>query len=276
MRYVCVCLVSILPMLSGCPENPTALPAKPGLQVPIPDTKLISNLPAFASQVNEVEIADTMNDVDPTWVLGSIVSFKSGKVRGLDNYLSQNAKPAVTPQTDVVFKDLIENSVAANAAWLDFLRAQLNDKVRAELSVIKTSKVTIKQQDVDKQKLTIELQKISKEERADYGLIIGYVNFVLSATLFKEFGGEAAASGYGAKIGGSWFTKFENTSAHHRVIAIWTPLPFVVDQLKQPTPSTGDLETQTSQAIKKGTLGIKPFGEALEFKAYVQKRRLDV
>ncbi|MBI4207137.1 MAG: hypothetical protein HY527_19110 [Betaproteobacteria bacterium] len=166
--------------------------------------------------MNEVEIADSMNDVDPTWVLGSIVNFKTGKVRGLDNYLSQNAKPAVTPQTDVVFKDLIENSVAAKAAWLDFLRGQLNDKVRAELSVIKTSKVTMKNADVDKQKLTAELQKIPKDERADYGLIIGYINFVLTASLFKDFGADSAASGYGAKIEGSWFTKFENTSAHHQ------------------------------------------------------------
>jgi len=256
----------VLLLLSACSDG-----SKPGQNIPIPDTKPIAQLPAFAKQENEVEVADSMNDVDPTWVLGSIVNIKTGRVRGLDNYLSPSAKPVVTPQTEVVFKDFIENSLAANAAWLDFLSAQLNDKVRAELSVIKTSKVTMKNEDVDKKKLSSELQKISRTERADYGIIIGYIDFVLSASLFKDFRTEARASGYGAKIGGSWFTKYENTSAYHRVIAIWSPLPFVIDLLTNPAAFPRDLDKATLQAVEKGKVAIKPL-ETLELKAYVRER----
>ncbi len=47
-----------------------------------------------------------------------------------------------------------------------------------------------------------------------------YIDFVLTATLFKDFGTDGNVSGYGAKIGGKWYSKFENTLAYHRVIAI--------------------------------------------------------
>lgn len=270
MGYLAIWLPAILLLLSGCSDG-----SKPGQQIPIPDTKPIAQLPAFAKQENEIEVADSMNDVDPTWVLGSIVNIKTGMVRGLDNYLSPSAKPVVVPQTEVVFKDFIENSLAANAAWLDFLSAQLNDKVRAELSVIKTSKVTMKNEDLDKKKLVSELQKISRPERADYGIIIGYIDFVLSASLFKDFGTEARGSGYGAKIGGSWYSKFENTSANHRVIAIWSPLPFVVDNLIKPAVLLKNLDKATLHAVAKGELNIKPLGKPVEIRAYVLKRMGD-
>lgn len=272
MRYVYVCLASMAVILAGCPPNSGQPPSKAGPAIPIPDAKLVGQLPTFAKQENEVEIADTMNDVDPSWVLGSIVDIKTGKVRGLDNYLSGKAKPSATLQTEVVFKDLIENSVAMNAAWLEFLRAQLNDKVRAELSVIKTSKVTMKNEDVDKEKLTSEMRKIPRQERSDYGVVIGYVDFVLSASLFKDFGTEASTSGYGAKIGGTWFTKFENTSAHHRVVAIWSPLPFVVDYVSKPAPAAIDLESATGRAIREGTVDIKRVGRPVAFDTYLKNR----
>jgi hypothetical protein len=69
--YVCIALISV--MFAG--YNP----------LPFPDLKLLTELRAFIKQVNEVEVADSMNGVDPGWVLGSIVNIETGQVRGLDN-----------------------------------------------------------------------------------------------------------------------------------------------------------------------------------------------
>lgn len=247
----------------------------PPVEKPVPNNmsvKPVTQLPAFVKQENEVEIADSMNDVDPTWILGSLVNTKTGEVRGFENYLSQNAKPAVTPQTELVFKNFIENSIVVKAGWLDFLTAQVSDTVRAEVSVIKTSKVTVKNIDIDRAKFKEELAKIPKEVLNGYGMIIGYIDFVLTAALFKDFGTDGNLSGYGAKIGGKWFDKFENTSAHHRVIAIWSPLPFVLGTLEQsgtriaskgeekPTTVSIDLEKAMQEAIERGTVKVKPLG----------------
>lgn len=95
MMIVCLGLVAI----GRCTGDP-----KPGSApgVDLPNAAVVTTLPVFARQQNEVEIADSMNDVDPTFVLGSIVNTKSGQVFGLNNYLSASAKPTVTLQSEVV------------------------------------------------------------------------------------------------------------------------------------------------------------------------------
>src|SRR3989338_294791 len=281
MRNLTLWAILFSLLVTGCIHNPLT----PG-QISVPDKTLVTQLPLFAKQENEVEVADSMNDVDPTWVLGSIIHKKTGQVRALDNYLSQNAKPIVTPLTELFFKDFIENSVAVNTGWLDFLRAQVNDTVRAEVSVIKTSKVTIKNHDIDEAKLINKVANIPKEDINDYVVIIGYIDFVLTATLFKDFGTDGNVSGYGAKIGGKWYSKFENTLAYHRVMPICYRCPFAAGPPKKLETDTGsdvmtfpepgtftaarrieepvtvsiDLEQATREAIDSGTLSVKPLG----------------
>jgi hypothetical protein len=226
MRKKTFLIIAGCAFLFGCngiskPVNP--LPAK------LPDVQVVNNLPTFVKQVNEVEIADSMNDIDPTFVLGAIVNMETGKVHSLDSFLSQDAKPVLTALTEVVFKNFVENSLTVSASWLDFLKAQVDDTVRAEVSVVKTSKATIKSEHIARERLIKECGKIPSGERDKYAVIIGYVDFVLTAGLFKNFGTEGSASGYGAKIGGKWYSKHENTAAHHRVIAVWAPLPFVLN-----------------------------------------------
>ena len=237
-------------------------------KVTLPDKTVVKELPTFTKRSNEVEVASDMSDIDPTWVLGAIVDTRTGVVRGLDSYLSKDAKPTVTPQAEVVFKDFIENSLTANASWLSFLQAQVTDSVRAELSVVKTMKVTIKNADVDKNKLVSELRKIPVAERGNYALVIGYIDFVLSAGLFKNVGTDDSASGYGAKIGGKWYSKSENSVAQHRVIAIWSPLPFAVSHIENAAGFI-NLEKATAEAIRRGDIAPKELREA-----YIKEYRM--
>jgi hypothetical protein len=237
--------------LSGCNGTPNP---PPPVQPVLPDARLIATPPVFATQPNEVEIADSMNAIDPTLVLGSLVNTKTGQVLNLDNYLAPGAKPTVTLQGEVVFRHLIENSVAANASYLDFVSAALSDSVRAEVSVVKASKATMKNDDLDRPRLAAELSKRPIDQRNDLGVVIGYLDFVLSATFFKEQTGEGNVSGYGAKIGGKWFNKEENSAAHHRVVAIWAPLPFIVEELARPVTIEGDLTEAAARALKTGEL----------------------
>ncbi len=250
MRHLFILIAFMSFMIVGCN----------GLS--IPEAPIKATLPTFADQINEVEVADSMNDVDPSWVLGSIVNLQTGNVRGLDNYLSENSKPLVTPQNEVVFKDLIENSLTGNVTWLSFLQGELSNTVRAELSVIKTSKVTMKNRDLDKERLTKEIDNIPEQELDNYGVIIGYVDFVLSATKFKDIGTGAGASGYGAKINGKWFSKKESTSANHRIVAIYSSLPFVNKTLNSEAPNT-DLAKLTIEAMDKKIISIRKLDQAM-------------
>jgi hypothetical protein len=181
---------------SGCPPKPGANSNPPKNSTPAySNIQLESTLPQFKKHSNEVEIAASFNEIDPTNVLGSLVNLKTGEVRSLDNCLKTDAKPKVTPQAEIVFKKFIENSVAANVAWLDFVNAKLDNKVRAEVSVTKTARVTVDSSSLDRQKLA----KVPDDAHDDYGVIIGYIDFVLSASLFTDRGAEGTASVYQAK-----------------------------------------------------------------------------
>ncbi len=263
MRCLYVCLVAATLVFLGCDDEFTLIDITP-----------VDKPPSFTQQVNEIQISTSMNDVDPSWVLGSIVNLKTGEVRGMDNYLVPNAEPLITPQTEVVFRNIIENSLAVEGSWLGFLSSSLSKNVRAELSVIKASKSTIRNQDVDEVKLMKELRTILLDQRADYGLIIGYVDFVLSATLYRDLGAEGSASGYGAKIGGKWYTKQENTSAQHRVVAAFSPLPFIEQILASNAAPDSSLEKATLTGIESGAVQIKPVVKKPDFKTYLQKKKI--
>ncbi len=225
-------------------------------KIPLPDIKPANELPSFVKQQNEVEIADSMNDIDPTFVLGVIVDTRTGMVRGMDSYLTPEAKPTVAHLNEVVFRDFIENSLAVNVGWLNFLSGQVNESARAEVSVVKNSKATIKNTEINRSRLIHECTAIPSSERANHCVIIGYVDFLLTAGLFKDLGTDSSASGYGAKIGGKWYSKSENISAQHRVIAVVMPLPILLDEIEKKSFMPEDLDKLTQEALREGNLKI--------------------
>lgn len=220
------------------------------------DVKPATTLPSFTRAPNEVQIAGSMNSVDPSWVLGSIVNRGTGEVRGLDSLLSRTAKPVITPQAEVFFDDVIDNSLAGNVGWLDFLKSEVSASVKAEVSIVKTAKVTITNQDLDDAKLDGILSKIPSGDRDNYGVIVGYVDYVLSASLLRESGAATSASGYGAVIGGKWYGKASNTSVEHRLVAIWAPLPFVASTTS--ASESRNLDKEVTKAIARGKLKVAP------------------
>jgi hypothetical protein len=248
MRKLAIYLVGFSMVLCSFANNPIR---QSGPKI---DYTPVQTFPVFVSEVNEVEIADLMNDVDPTLVLASFVNMQTGLVSSLDNCLSSSAEPIINSQPEVLFKDIIENSLVASASWLSFLEASVNTNVKAEVSVTKTKKATIKNSDIDRGKLDTLVGRIPQNQRANYGLIIGYIDFVLSATTFKDFGAAGKGSGFGVRIDGKWYSKFETTSANHRVIAIWSPLPFIVDSMRTPAAGKVSLEELTKSGINRGVI----------------------
>jgi hypothetical protein len=221
----------------------------------LPDITPAVELPQFAPEINEVQIADSFNDVHPSWVIGALVNVKTSKVHSLDGFLKKDANPTVTPQTEVVFKNFIENGVAAQAQWLEFVKAEVSDTTRAEVSVTRASKVTIDSENIDKQQLVRWLTANSIAPRDDYGVIIGYTLYILSAAYFRNTGANASLAGYGAKIGGNWFSKAENSRMHHRIVAVWAPLPFVIENAAKALPE--NLTVEATNAAKLGKLQVK-------------------
>ena len=246
-------------------------PAAPPIDQKLPDTPVVSTPPVFAKQQNEVAITDSMIGMDPTMVLGSLVNTATGQMHSLDNYLAPGAKPTVTLDGEVVFRHLIENSLAANASYLDFVSAALSDSVRAEVSVVKAVKANMKNDDLDRTRLTAELRKVAADKRNDLGVVIGYIDFVLSATYFKHREGDGNVSGYGAQIGGKWFSKDEKTDVRHRVIAVWAPLPFVIEELGKSKNVEVDLPEAATRALKAGELTAMRKLPELRLGAYLDK-----
>jgi len=247
MRYLRL-VVSMLPLVLavGC--------SKPELGTGLPSVSLATSLPEFTSQQNEVEISDLMGGNDPTVILGSIVNTKSGLVHSIDNFLVADAKPTVTLISEVLFRNLVESSSIAKAEYLAFAKAGLSDSMRAEVSMVKSARATVKSSDLNRTKLVNEFKTMSADKRGELGVIIGYVDFVLSATYFSEQKIDAAVSGYGAKIDNKWFNKIDNNRASHRVVAVWAPLPFVLDQVVKPRTDIVDMTQLASQAMKGGDL----------------------
>ncbi len=97
---------------------------------------------------------------------------------------------------------------------------------------------------------------IPKDERKDWAVIIGYSSYLLQASLFKDSAVAGKASGYGAKIDGKWYSKYEDTSAYQRIVAVWSPLPliFEVAGSRSPEIRNESLESITQKAIDSGAL----------------------
>jgi hypothetical protein len=85
--------------------------------------------------------------------------------------------------------------------------------------------------------------------------LVGYTAYVLSAQYFRSSGADAALSGYGAKIGGTWFSKSENSATEHRIVAVWAPLPFVIESAAKAVAES--LPTATIKATSQGKLILK-------------------
>ena len=230
-----------------------------------PDISLASNLPIFKTQRNEVVIANSYSDIDPTYVIGSILKFSDNGVISFDNFLKPGIKIDVTPKNEIVFKDFVENSLAASASWLSFISINIVDNVKAEVSIVKSARVTTPLDSIDRGRLIEYVANLPKDERNNYGVVIGYIDYLLSASMFKKVGIDGGATGYGAKIGGSWYSNIGNNSADHRIIAIVSHLPIVMEKYTSKVKSNGiEFEILTdiddnSQYIKqyKGPIPLK-------------------
>ena len=251
----------IMPMLfcAGCDH------AVPGN---LPNIKPASELPVFTKHVNEIEIADSFNNTDPTMVLGAVVERTNGLVHSFDSFLTDDAQVERNSISEIAFRDFLENSVVAEAEWLTFLRGQVSDSTRAEVTVTEIADASIGISSINKDKLEAFAQTIAKDKRDDYGVVVAYRDFVVSASFFKEQAIEGNVNGYGAKIGGKWFGKHEALRADHKVIAVWSPLPFVIEKVSSSdrTIRSIPLTTVTEKALKEGKIRISPLEKPRQFK----------
>lgn len=223
----------------------------------LPDVKVESSLPSFRRQ-NEVEISGSFNEIDPSFIIGAMVDLKQGVVRSFDNCLKNGAKIKTVTLTEVAFRGFVEEMLVAQVEWLCFLRGQVSAKCKAEISIIKAAKVVITIESIDSTKLHKCAEKIPQVERDNYGIIIGYIDYLVGASLFRNYGREGKVRGYGAKIEGTWYSKAENTALDHRIIAIWSPLPLVAQKIEEiKAGHVVDLENETITAIERGDIDVE-------------------
>lgn len=193
----------------------------------IPDTKTAEKLRGLIHENNELEIAKSFVDSDPTFVLGSVVNTSTGEVQW-QTYLKSDAEPEIDIKTELWERKLVEKNLAASASYLSFVSGSLTDKKKAEVTLIKNSVTKAKRSDIDFVSLKTKLDSIPSGEIVNYGLIVQYTDFVLAATLFEEAEKKADAKGYGAKISGKWHNKVDNKDMDRVVVATYFPLKDVL------------------------------------------------
>lgn len=254
-------------LMSGCIHQPinseggkSPVIDKKG-ELNVPDAKLVSQLPDFVREENEIQIADNFNHVDPSWVIGALVNRETRMVHAMDSFLKKDAKPKLTPSSEVVFRELVDNSITSNSEWLTFIKATISSNTRAEVTVMRTGDVSVLSENIDKAGLIRHTMNIPKSDRDKYGIIIGYSDYLLSAAYFRNFGVSGAVSGFGAKIDGNWFSKAENASVQHRIVAVWAPLPYVLEIINK--TNTADLTKSTAEAIDQGNIQVEKIPELI-------------
>lgn len=198
----------------------------------IPDVPTAKNLKRLTSEINELEIDKSFVDSNPNFVLGSVVNTVTGQVQW-QTYLKSDAEPEIVIKTELWERKLVERNLAASTSYLSFISGSLTDKKKAEVTLIKNTVTRAKRSDIDFASLKNKLDSISSGEIANYGLIVQYTDFVLTATLFEEAERKADAKGYGAKISGKWHNKVDNMDMDRVVVATFFPLKDVLRFIDQ-------------------------------------------
>lgn len=262
-RTITLSIVTLL--IAGCSSWPFS--RKTNNQNSIPNQPLVSELPAFTIGANQVPIEGALGDVDPSFVVGTVIDIEGSKgtIHSFDSVLKDDAKLNVFPLSEVVFRDFIEDSVSGSTAFLGFLSGKLNPSIKAEVTVIKVAKVTtssastsIDKNKLEKQKAIFDSQQEEQRRNLvfspviDRGIVLGYIDYIVTATLFKKSGVSGSASGYGAMVQGEWYSNAEKTQAQHILVAIWTPLAFVSAKVSDKDPAS--LEEATTLAIISGQI----------------------
>ncbi len=223
----------------------------------LPDVSLVRALPPLQEGPNQTPIQSHFADLDPTTALGCLIHKPSKQVLGLETVLKDGVKIDLTSKKDVLMNSFVENSLVIEIGWLSFIRADINWKTRAEVSIVKILTSSIKREDVDDAKLQKILGKILVP--GQYGVICGFVCYQFSASLFKDIGMDASASGFGAKIEGKWYSKTGDTAAYPYLMAVWWPL---TDYHSLLVSSEDHRETNlgilAEKAIKSGLVKIEP------------------
>jgi hypothetical protein len=216
-----------------------------------------ASVPPLTQTANEVEISPDLTYEDPTWVLGAIVNRQTGEVYGLSSFLKKTAKPAVSQINDVVFDDLLSQSIDLNGSYLAFLKADISSSSTDEVSVVKTSKAVLTSADVDTAAVLSFLRSVPLEQRPQFALIAGYVDVTITASYLMDSGLTATASGFGAAMGGKWYAKSKNLRVQHTLIALVTTTA-IATQTSESTlnPDNVSLVKLTEDAITNG--GVDP------------------
>lgn len=191
-------------------------------------------LPVLEGKKNEIIIAKSFIDTDPSVVLGAIVDLQTKEVLALDSYLKADAKPIEEVKTEMLFKDLVENNAALKSSYLGFISGSLDSKKRAEVTLIKNKVTRAKMSDLKADELKKVSASLTPEQRGNFGIIISYTDYLLTASFFTLAEKKAEASGYGANIGGSWYNKAEGLSIERSVVATYAPLRLVSPLLGWP------------------------------------------
>ncbi len=213
-----------------------------------PNVSVLDELPSLAKDKNQSIISGNFVDMDPSWVIGSLLDIENGEVLPLNNIKSDKADPVVKLLGELTFSDFIDNSLIASTNWLTFIKGSVSNDKRTELTVTKLLTVTIKNTDIDDNKLR-RFVKNHKDKKSKYGVIIGYIDYGVTAKSFKHSAANTLANGYGANIEGKWYSKTGKDYTDHRLVAMWAPLSLVEDTAGDNNPQV--LNEVVQDAIEK-------------------------
>ncbi len=253
-KYIIVITLFAL-ALSGCRiEEP-----KPPESANLPNITMAESLPIFITEPSELEIADSYIETDPAFAVGALIDLKETKIYSLNSFLKEGERIEYKTKADSVFNFWVDKESSSKASWLNFVSMHLSDHVKAHVSVVKVGKASVLMKAINMSKVEEFSRDLSGNDQFNFGMITGYTDYLISASLFKDVGAGGDVSGYGAKINGKWHSKFGNEISYHKVIASWTPLMFLTSaaalQHGKQLPQT-PLGVLTKEAIKRGDIYV--------------------
>jgi len=182
--------------------------------------EVANTIPAIAdNSLNEVEVAGSFRDQDVAWILGALVDLESGAVDALSQgVLASRAETVIKSDAETFFDEIVDVTTSGYADLFGAADIDASSSTKTQAKVTRVSSVGFRQEALDRQRLEELRQGCGTSERK-LGVILGFSDYLIEATSYRQVDTQGEVSGAGVKVNGKWYSKSESKLIDHRLVA---------------------------------------------------------
>lgn len=219
--------------------------------------EVANTIPAIAdSSLNEVEVAGSFRDQDVAWILGALVDLESGEVDALSQgVLASRAETVIKSDAETFFDEIVDVTTSGYADLFGAADIDASSSAKTQAKVTRVSSVGFRQEALDRQRLEELRQDCGTSERK-LGVILGFSDYLIEATTFRQVDTQGEVSGAGVKVNGKWYSKSESKLIDHRLVATISSLCALANDTQlDASESTTSLTVRESIIRKRDLIG---------------------